>query len=215
LGRLRVLVAEDHQLMREAIRLSLADADDIEIVGEARLGSEVLPLVQRTQPDLVLLDIRMPAVDGLTCLTQIRQRFPRVMVVILSAMDEPNVIHTALERGARAYILKHIDPRDLYSALRQSVQGTVYQMLGSPSARATNAARETGLSDKEREVLRALVKGLSNKQIARELWLAEQTVKFHLANIYRKLGVANRTEATRYAIHHCLVESVADGALAS
>ena len=214
MGKLRILVAEDHLLMREAIRLALADAEDIEIVGEAGLGSEVLPLVQRMQPDLVLLDIRMPAVDGLTCLALIRQRFPAVLVVILSAMDEPNVIHTALERGARAYILKHIDPRDLCSALRQAAQGTVYQTLGSPPEKAESAARDAGLSDKELGVLRALVTGLSNKQIARELWLAEQTVKFHLANIYRKLGVANRTEATRYALHHCLVESAASETLA-
>jgi DNA-binding NarL/FixJ family response regulator len=205
-GKLRVLVADDHQLMLEAIRITCADVEDIEIVGETQLGSEVLPLVQQTNPDLVLLDIRMPRMDGLTCLELIRERFPEVKVVILSAVEEPNVIQTALERGAHAYVLKHIDPRDLPSALRQASEGTVYQTLGA-SRKTPDVATKAGLSAKEIEVLRALVKGLSNREIARELWLAEQTVKFHLANIYRKLGVANRTEATRYAFHHCLVES--------
>jgi DNA-binding NarL/FixJ family response regulator len=195
--------------MLEAIRAALADVEDIEIVGETRRGTQVLPLVAQIDPDIVLLDIRMPQMDGLTCLELIRKRHPKVRVVMLSGLEEPELIQNALNRGASAFIIKHIDPRDLASALRQAAEGTVYQTLGMPKVSAESVAREAGLSEKELKILRALAKGLSNKQIASELWLAEQTVKFHLTNIYRKLGVANRTEAARYAFRHGLVESPA------
>ncbi len=179
--RLKVLIADDHRLMLKAMRLSLEEADDLEIVGEATSGSQVLPLVAQTSPDLVLLDIRMPGMDGLMALELIRNRHPKVKVVMISGLDEPDVIKAALRRGASAFVAKTIDPRDLASALRQAAEGTVFQALGIPEEDETS--------------------------VAKELWLAEQTVKFHLTNIYRKLGVGNRTEAVRYAYRHGLVES--------
>ncbi len=182
--------------MLKAMRMALEEADDLEIVGEATSGSQVLPLVAQSNPDLVLLDIRMPGMDGLMALELIR-----------SGLDEPDVIKAALRRGASAFVAKTIDPRDLASALRQAAEGTVFQALGIPEEDETSVAKEAGLSKRELSILKALGSGLSNKQIAKELWLAEQTVKFHLTNIYRKLGVANRTEAVRYAYRHGLVES--------
>jgi DNA-binding NarL/FixJ family response regulator len=128
-----------------------------------------------------------------------------VKVAILSAVDDPTVIQAAFSRGASAFIVKHIDPRDLPAAIRQAIQGTVYKPLGLIE-RAEDAAAERGLSKRELVILQALQSGLSNKQIAKELFLAEQTVKFHLTNIYRKLGVNSRTEAIRYAYEHGLVE---------
>lgn len=191
--------------MLDAIRLTLEQSDDIELVGEALTGSEALPLIGRTQPDLVLLDIRMPQMDGLTCLGKIRERHPKIKVVILSGIDEPEQIQTALKHGASAFVVKHVDPRDLASALRQAMAGTVFQMLGSGESSEDNAARAAGVTESEMRVLTALARGLSNKQIAAELFITEQTVKFHLTNIYRKLHVANRTEATRYAYQHGIV----------
>ncbi|HEY8842786.1 MAG TPA: response regulator transcription factor [Gaiellaceae bacterium] len=199
------MVVDDHQLMLDAIRLTLEQSDDIELVGEALTGSEALPLIGRTQPDLVLLDIRMPQMDGLTCLAKIRERHPKIKVVILSGIDEPEQIQTALKHGASAFVVKHVDPRDLASALRQAMAGTVFQMLGSGESSEDNAARAAGVTESEMRVLTALARGLSNKQIAAELFITEQTVKFHLTNIYRKLHVANRTEATRYAYQHGIV----------
>jgi DNA-binding NarL/FixJ family response regulator len=199
------VVVDDHQLMLDAIRLTLEQSDDIELVGEALTGSEALPLIGRTQPDLVLLDIRMPQMDGLTCLAKIRERHPKIKVVILSGIDEPEQIQTALKHGASAFVVKHVDPRDLASALRQAMAGTVFQMLGSGESSEDNAARAAGVTESEMRVLTALARGLSNKQIAAELFITEQTVKFHLTNIYRKLHVANRTEATRYAYQHGIV----------
>jgi DNA-binding NarL/FixJ family response regulator len=147
----------------------------------------------------------MPQMDGLTCLGKIRERHPKIKVVILSGIDEPEQIQTALKHGASAFVVKHVDPRDLASALRQAMAGTVFQMLGSGESSEENAAKAAGVTESEMRVLTALARGLSNKQIAAELFITEQTVKFHLTNIYRKLHVANRTEATRYAYQHGIV----------
>jgi len=202
---LKVLVADDHRLMLDAIRLVLDEADDIEVVAEATRGSQVLPLVGQTTPDLVLLDIGMPEMDGLTCLDQLQKRFPDVTVVILSGQDDPETIRSALARGARWFVAKQIDPRDLPSALRLAAQGAVYQAVADEDP--AGAVDDSGpLTPSEQRVLEALARGLSNKAIAGELWLTQQTVKFHLTNIYRRLGVTNRTEAVRYAYQHRLVK---------
>jgi DNA-binding NarL/FixJ family response regulator len=202
---LRVLLADDHRLMLEAIRLVLDDAGDIEVVGEATTGSQVLPLVARTSPDVVLLDIRMPEMDGLTCLDRIRKQHPGVKVVILSGCDDPETISSALARGATSFIGKMIGPRDLPSAVRLATEGGVYHPVSAEHVPADGEARKAGLTPGEQRVLEALARGLSNKGIAEELWLTQQTVKFHLTNIYRRLGVANRTEAVRHAYKHRLV----------
>jgi DNA-binding NarL/FixJ family response regulator len=207
--RLKVLVADDHELMLEAIRLALAQAvDDFEIVATTSRSTRVLPLVAQMQPDLVLLDLRMPEMDGLTCLELLRRRHPEVTTVVLSGVDEPNVVRSAFNRGAKAFIWKHIDPRDLPSALRQAMEGTVaHQIFGEADARPASAGNEAGLSERELSILTELCDGLSNKQIAKQLWLAEQTVKFHLTNIYRKLDVSTRTEAVNAAYRRGLLET--------
>lgn len=202
---IRVLVADDHRLILDAVRRSLASADDIEIVGEADSGSRVLPLVHQTDPDLVLLDLRMPGLDGLACLDAIRERHPRVKVVILSAFEDQEHVRAAFARGASAYIVKSVNPLDLPSALRQVVEATVYQAPSLVQGAATPQAETGGLTDREAEILGAVARGLSNQAIGKEFWVTEQTVKFHLTNIYRKLGVSNRTEATRFAYNHGLV----------
>jgi DNA-binding NarL/FixJ family response regulator len=211
--RIKIVIADDHRLMLEAIRLSLEADGGIEIVGEADSGPKVLPLVGQTSPDLVLLDLRMPGIDGLTVLERIRARYPQVRVAILSAVQDPSVIQAAFDRGADAFIVKHIDPRDLPAAIRQAIEGTVFQPLGLLERSQDAAARDADLSKRELTVLQALQSGMSNKQIAKELFLAEQTVKFHLTNVYRKLDVSSRTEAIRYAYDHGLVErSIYDAA---
>src|ERR687886_1558115 len=204
--RLKVVIADDHRLMLQAIRLALAESEEIEIVGEADAGPKVVPLVGQTSPDLVLLDIRMPGLDGLAVLERLRERYPQVRVAILSAVEDPTVMQAAFSRGASAFIVKHIDPRDLAAAVRQAIDGAVFQPLGLLES-SNGDGNDAGLSKRELTILQALQSGLSNKQIAKELFLAEQTVKFHLTNIYRKLGVNNRTEAVRYAYEHGLVDN--------
>jgi DNA-binding NarL/FixJ family response regulator len=204
---LKVLLADDHPLILSGIRRTLEEAGGIEIVGEARTGSQVLPLVGRTNPDLVLLDVRMPQLDGLACLDQIRRRHPTVKVVMLSAFTDPEHVQAALRRGASAYVVKAVNPLDLPSALRQAAEATVFHAVGLEDR--DGDSEEVGLTKREKTLLKAVAKGLSNQAIGKELWISEQTVKFHLRNIYRKLGVNSRTEAARYAYEHGLVEATA------
>ncbi|MBD0328533.1 MAG: response regulator transcription factor [Thermoleophilia bacterium] len=206
MGVARVLVADDHRLMLAGIKRALAASDEVEVVGEASAGSQVLPAINRTRPDVVLLDVRMPDVDGLTCLARIRKQYPEVKVVMLSAGAEPETVDEARRLGASAYAVKTITPLDLPAIVNAVLEGAEFAVHGAPERSSERTAAE-GLSERELAVLRALARGLSNKEIARELWVTEQTVKFHLRNIYRKLELANRTEAARYAYRHGLVDA--------
>jgi DNA-binding NarL/FixJ family response regulator len=206
---MRVLLADDHRLIIEGVRRALEAEPDFEVVGECSSGTQVLPMIGRTNPDVVLLDLRMPGADGLSCLTRIRKQHPAVKVVILSASTDETVIANVLKKGASAYVVKSVNPVDLPSVLRQAFEGTVFTAVGLPDA-GDSAARAAGLTERETAILSALARGLSNEAIAKELWVAEQTVKFHLTKIYRKLGVANRTEAARLAYQNGLVDSPID-----
>ena len=200
--RLKVVVADDHELMVEGVRLALAQAaDDFEIVASTTRGEQVLPLVARHQPDLVLLDLRMPGMDGLTCLELLRRRHPQVKPVVLSGVDDPGAIRSAFNRGAVAFIRKQVEPRDLPSALRQAVNGTVTQPIfgEAPETHAAGGG-DAGLSERELVILAALADGMSNKQII-------HTVESALTQVYRKLGVRTRTEAVNAAYRRGLLET--------
>jgi DNA-binding NarL/FixJ family response regulator len=203
---MKVLIADDHRLILAGIRRALEAVEDIEIVGEANVGSQVLPLVRRTNPDVVLLDMRMPQMDGLACLDQIRKHCPKVKVVVLSVFGDSEHIQAAFRHGASGYIVKSVNPLDLPSAIRQAVEGSVFHAVGLPEQNG-DEGKAVGLTERELAILKAVARGLSNQAIGKELWVTEQTVKFHLTNIYRKLNLANRTEAARYAYQHGLVES--------
>jgi DNA-binding NarL/FixJ family response regulator len=205
LRRIKVLIVDDHRLMLAAIRESLSQDERIDVVGEATAGEKVLSLVGQTAPDVVLLDVRMPGMDGLTVLERLRAEYPSVTVVMLSGIDEPALVRGALERGAASFVLKHVEPRDLGSAVRQSVTGSIFRPLDLIDA-SQAASDDAGLTKRELSILAELSEGGSNRQIAQRLFLAEQTVKFHLTNVYRKLGVSTRTEALRYAYDNGLVE---------
>jgi DNA-binding NarL/FixJ family response regulator len=201
---LRVLLADDHRLILEAVQRALDKDDDFQVVATTHSGADVAELVARHRPDIVVMDLRMPDVDGLQALDRIRERDRTTKVVMLSAAERPGDIESAMARGADGFILKSVNPADLPAALRQVHEGTVFhpdRTAADPSASAASAA---GLTDREVTLLRALARGLSNKQISEELWITEQTVKFHLRNIYRKLDVANRTGAVTWAHEHGL-----------
>ena len=202
---IRVLLADDHRLILEGLQQAFEEVEGIEIVGMASDGKQVLPMIAGTNPDLVLLDMRMPDMDGLACLERIRKHHPSVKVVMLSAFDDAGRIRAALKRGASAYIVKTVNPLDLPAALRQAVEPTIY--FGAPPSEEEPAAA-AGLTEREAAMLRALARGLSNAAISKEFWVTEQTVKFHLTNIYRKLEVKNRTEASRYAYQHGIVDDL-------
>jgi DNA-binding NarL/FixJ family response regulator len=206
LRRLRLLVVDDHPLMVEAICLALEKNEGFEIVAVATSGAEIVSLVRRTTPDVVLLDVRMPAFDGLAALRALRKAGLDTKVIFLSALEEPQLVDRALRAGATAFIMKRIEPRDLAAAIRQALDQTLFQPLGQnpPSAGANGA--DAGLNKRELAILSAVGSGLSNKQIAEREWLAEQTVKFHLTSIYKKLGVSSRTEALAKAFQQGLID---------
>ena len=205
---IKVLVADDHKLMVEGVRHALESAGDIEVVAEACDGTQVLPLIHQTSPDLVLLDLRMPGMSGLACLEAIRAKHPKVKVVVLSAFSDEEHIRSAIQRGATAYVVKSVSPLDLPSAIRQAFESTVFQGFRVMTSTAEDPATMHGLTEREVSILKALARGLSNNAISKEFWVTEQTVKFHLSNIYRKLGVPNRTAAARFAYERGLVESL-------
>jgi DNA-binding NarL/FixJ family response regulator len=191
----------------EGIRRALEQAGDIEIVGEATDGSQVLPLVRQLNPDVVLLDMRMPKMDGLTCIDRLRKHGLDVKVVVLSAYKDAEHIQAAFKRGASGYVVKSVDPVDLASAVRQAMEGTFFSAFQAAAVDETDVVASAGLTQRELDILGAVARGLSNHGIGKELWISEQTVKFHLSNIYRKLHVSSRTEAAHYAYEHGLVES--------
>jgi DNA-binding NarL/FixJ family response regulator len=205
--RIRVAVADDHGLIRDAIRLALEPEADLAIVCEAERGDEVLPRVRESHPDVVLLDIKMPGIEGLEVLRRLRAELPEVKVAILSGIGEPDVAAEALRLGAVAYLGKRIDPASLGPTIRAIMAGTLtaetFGLLGSPTSAA---AEQAGLSPRETQMLKRLAEGRSNREIARELWLSEHTVKYHLTNVYRKIGVKGRTEAARYAFEHAFAD---------
>jgi DNA-binding NarL/FixJ family response regulator len=211
---LRVLIADDHPLVLMGVRRMLEANEEIEVAGEAQTGPEVLALVQRRRPDIVLLDLRMPGVHGDSLIAELRADHPAVRVVVLSACDDEISVREALDAGASAYVLKSTKPVDIASVLREVAGGqTVFRpatgavtVAGlSGGARPADPAAEAGLTERETTILTAVASGSTSRAIGSELWVSEQTVKFHLTNIYRKLGVANRSGAVRYAVEHGLI----------
>jgi DNA-binding NarL/FixJ family response regulator len=202
--RIKVLIADDHPLIIAGIRRTIEHVEDMEVVGEARSGPELMQLIGRRRPDLVLMDLKMPGVAGVEAILHIRQRWPEVKTVVLSACDDRPTIDQALQAGASAYVLKSAHTVDIASVLRQTSVGAVFHAPAGPPAvaGAPDPAATPALTDRERSILSAVASGLTTSAISRELWISEHTIKFHLTNIYRKLGVANRAGAVRYAMEN-------------
>jgi DNA-binding NarL/FixJ family response regulator len=204
--QLRVVIADDHRLVLMGMRAALSSAPDIRVVGEARSGRGVVDVALRTRPDVVLVDLRMPDGDGLWALKELRERLPECRVIVCSMLHDHQHVSQAVQQGAAGYILKTIDPDSLASAIRQTVEGTVFSAHALyPRRSGVLDTPEGALSERELEVLQLVAEGLANAAIGRKLWVTEQTVKFHLSNIYRKLGVKNRTEASRHAVREGLI----------
>ena len=197
--RLRVILADDHELVLEGLRGLLANEPDLEVVATARDGAGLLAALERHAPDVVVMDLQMPAPAGVNCLAEIRQRGLPVRVMVLTAFGDGESIQFALENGADGFALKTAPLRQTIDAIRQVGHGN---LVFPPAARKwlwghrPEAAPE--LSAREWEVLGLAAQGLTNPQIAESLTVSENTVKFHLQNIFQKLGVSNRTEAAGF-----------------
>jgi DNA-binding NarL/FixJ family response regulator len=201
--RLSVLIADDHPLMLAGIRRALERSAAIEVIGEALSGPELLELVERRRPRIVLMDLRMPGVEGTSCIAQLRARWPKLRIVVLSAVDDRQTVERALAAGADAYVVKAVRTSDIGAVLQQAASDAVFHV--SPGARSlqSEGASERpapALTERERTILAAVAAGKTTAAISRELWISEHTVKFHLTSIYRKLGVANRAGAVRCAL---------------
>lgn len=182
---------------------------EINVVGKTTKPSIALEMIEQHRPDLFVtgIDVDDPEMDGISCLRTALERFPQLRAVVLSVHEEPEQIELALDAGAAAYVLKSAHPDDLASAVRQVFQHSVY-LAGSRTIRARVSQVPAGVSEltrREREILQLMAEGHSNAKLAKMLWVTEQTVKFHLSNIYRKLNVSNRTGAARWAQLHGLL----------
>ncbi|MFQ6020086.1 MAG: response regulator [Dehalococcoidia bacterium] len=198
---IRVVLADDHELVLEGLRTLLENEEGIKVAATATDGERLLDAIHRFQPDLVVLDLEMPFMGGLTCLEQIRRQGMPVRVLVLTAFGDGESILAAIEGGADGFALKTDPPVQTITAIRQVAAGQlVFPQAARKLLSERRPAAEAGktLSEREWEVLAAVAEGLSNAKIAHKLMVTEHTVKFHLQNIFQKLGVTNRTEAARH-----------------
>jgi DNA-binding NarL/FixJ family response regulator len=205
---IRVLIAEDHGVVRAGLVQLLMNATDMEVVGAASDGSEAVALTASTAPDVVLMDLSMPELDGIAATEAIRATAPEVRVVILTSFSDPARILSALDAGAVGYLLKDSDPDELYRAVRAAARGeSPLAPKAATTLLAARAARPRGadLSARERDVLVLLAQGNPNKAIGRQLGISEKTVKSHMTRILNALDVADRTQAALWARRHGVV----------
>jgi len=210
MGAIRVLIADDHALVREGTRRMLEQEVDMEVVGEAGDGEETVKLACELKPDVAIVDIAMPKLDGIEATKQIKERCPSVTILILSAYDDDQFIFSLLEAGAAGYLLKSVRSRELVDAVRAvyagesvlhpSIAKKVLNRFVSTGGKPQDAKPVDVLSDREKEILRLATKGLSNADIAKELYLSVRTVQGHLGHIFNKLQVGSRTEAVVRAL---------------
>ena len=209
--RIRVLIVDDYAMLRRGLATFLSAFDDLEMVGEAINGREALPLCEQLRPDVVLMDLIMPEMDGATATRLIRQRYHQVQVVALTSFREEELVQGALEAGAIGYLLKNVAAEELAEAIRAAHAGrpTLAPEITEVLIRSATRPAEPGddLTPREREVLALMVEGLSNPQIAERLMVSRSTVKFHVSHILSKLGVSSRTKAVSTALQHHLTEN--------
>ena len=210
-GSIRVLVVDDHAVVREGLRTFLSLQDGLEVVGEAADGEAAVRVAEQLRPDVVLMDLVMPRQDGVAAMRELRRRLPGTRVIVLTSFTEDQRLLPAIQAGAAGYLLKSVQPAELARAVRAAHAGEVL-IDPSVAARLVEAiAQPAGeppperLTPREREVLALIGKGLSNKRIAIELGLSEKTIKTHVSHLLAKLGVQDRTQAAVHAVRAGLI----------
>ncbi len=209
-GTIRVLCVDDHEIMRGGIHYLLLAVDDIELVGDARSGEDAIRLCETLLPDVVLMDMRMPGMDGIQTTQLIRERYPDIQILALTSFEEEEMIQQAMQAGAIGYLQKGISVDELAAAIRSAHAGKptlspeAFHVLVQSSA-SPQQNQEFDLTERELQVLEMLVQGLTNTEISNQMVITEATVKFHVSNILKKLGATNRTEAAALAIQYDLI----------
>jgi DNA-binding NarL/FixJ family response regulator len=214
---MNILIADDHALFRDSLR-SLLEAHGLSVIGEARNGREAVELARRLKPDIVLMDLSMPELDGLSATRLISADQPEVKVVVLTASDEDAKLFEAIKSGAQGYLLKNLESEEFFALLEGIGRGEpgltpvlarkLLLEFARPAQTSAPAHDPDALTEREREVLELLVQGVtSNRKLARELGVSENTVKFHVRNILDKLHLHNRAQVVSYAIRHKIVET--------
>jgi NarL family two-component system response regulator LiaR len=205
-----VLIADDHPVVRRGLRTFLELQDDMRVAGEAADGREAVAEVERLLPDVVLMDLVMPGVDGIEAIRRIRALSPSTKVIVLTSFSEDDKVFPSIKAGAAGYLLKDVEPQELGRAIRSvhAGEGLLHPTVAARLMRELAGDRDEAdtLTDREQEVLRLIARGLSNKAIAAELVVSEKTVKTHVSNILAKLHLADRTQAALYAVKRRLVE---------
>jgi NarL family two-component system response regulator YdfI len=213
---IRVLIADDHQVVREGLRMILEAEEGFQVVGEAADGVEAVELTGQSQPQVILMDLRMPRMDGLEAIERIRAQWPHVAIVILTTYDEDDLMVRGLRAGALGYLLKDTSRQELFVCLRAAARGdallkpeVIARVLSSasesPVGRKHRGPHEISLTERELEVLEGAAQGERNKEIAVRLGITERTVKAHLTSIYNKLGVDSRASAVAVAMQSGLL----------
>ncbi len=211
--RIGVLLVDDHAVVRQGLRIFLDLQDDVEIVGEASDGEEAVGIVEQLLPDIVLMDLVMPRMDGIEAIRQIRLVSPSTKVIVLTSFTEDQKVFGAVKAGAASYLLKDVQPQELGEAIRMVFRGeallhpTIAAKLMREIADGERGDAGGLLTQRELEVLRLVARGMSNREIAGELTLAEKTVKTHVSNILQKLHLADRTQAALYAVREHLADA--------
>jgi two-component system, NarL family, response regulator NreC len=211
----RVLVVDDHAVVRSGIRSLLAAEDDLDVVGEAANARDAVFETRSLQPDVIVLDVVMPGESGIEVLPRLRHEAPHVKVLVLSMQDDPRYVREAFAQGANGYVLKEAADAEVVGAVREIAAGGeyVHPALGArmvaAEAHARAAAAADPLSDREREVLRLLALGHTNQEIAKQLYISVRTAETHRAHIMQKLGLTTRAELVRHALAHGLLEDTA------
>ncbi len=214
LHEIRLVLADDHAVVRSGTRELLEQQPDLKIVGEASDGEEAVRLAGELQPDVVVMDVRMPKMSGVEATRTIKQDFPKIKILVLTAHDDDEYVFALLQAGANGYLLKTAEIEELVrairtvaagqSALAPEVTGKVVAQFASGKSlpEVLNESQETydGLTDRELDILQLVGKGLSNKQIGKQLFISDRTVQAHLSNIFSKLNVSSRTEAVMHAV---------------
>jgi two-component system, NarL family, response regulator LiaR len=211
---IRVLIADDHAVVRQGLRTFLELQEDIEVVGDVADGSAAVEAAIDRGPDVVLMDLVMPGIGGLEAIRLLRERRPQARVLVLTSFQEDEKIFPAVRSGAAGYLLKDVEPLELVRAIRTAHAGEAVlhpavaaRLMEEFASEDVRSAAESGLTGREREVLELIARGLANKLIARELGIAEKTVKSHVSAILAKLGVTDRTQAALYAVRNRLIRS--------